>query len=375
MNAASKGHLPVVLYLLQKARADPLIRNKWGETAYDVAVSVFEIHIASLLQKAEQVAWRERSGHDEGYNELAVHITVSVTLFENQRLVGQHPAVISGVSAIVLGSGIRGRQSREGKWTTSGLTRRGIGAFELRMPVGSAIGSAVTSGGRTGVIEAWRSDVELPSRRAPFIMPLPRHRTPGQQQQSQIGSTASGGGEERSHFWLSDWTLDLSNPKVDAESGWQYSSSFDEAEENWSASFIQPSASGTASTSSDTTGHGTKVRRRRWVRLLRRRLDIPPLPFMEPSGHLYTLSPDGVLVPYSAENAAPDQDEFDGGAELTSVPMSSSFSSRRGEDYVSRAKWIAGEPAVSNGDDANALRRSIAKMERAVSELRVGMLG
>lgn len=48
MNAASKGHLPVVLYLLSKQRADPLIRNNWGETAYDIAAAIFEAWICEV---------------------------------------------------------------------------------------------------------------------------------------------------------------------------------------------------------------------------------------------------------------------------------------------------------------------------------------
>jgi hypothetical protein len=48
VNAASKGHLPVVLYLLSKHNADPLVRNNWGETAYDTAAAVFEIWICEV---------------------------------------------------------------------------------------------------------------------------------------------------------------------------------------------------------------------------------------------------------------------------------------------------------------------------------------
>lgn len=48
VNAASKGHLPVVLYLLSKQQADPLVRNNWGETAYDVAAAVFEVWICEV---------------------------------------------------------------------------------------------------------------------------------------------------------------------------------------------------------------------------------------------------------------------------------------------------------------------------------------
>lgn len=48
VNAASKGHLPVVLYLLSKQSANPLIRNNWGETAYDAAAAVFEVWICEV---------------------------------------------------------------------------------------------------------------------------------------------------------------------------------------------------------------------------------------------------------------------------------------------------------------------------------------
>lgn len=51
MNAASKGHLPVVLYLLTKQKANPLIRNKWGETAFDIAAAVFEVWICEVCIK------------------------------------------------------------------------------------------------------------------------------------------------------------------------------------------------------------------------------------------------------------------------------------------------------------------------------------
>jgi hypothetical protein len=48
VNASSKGHLPVVRYLLAKRSADPLVRNNWGETAFDIAAAVFEIFICEV---------------------------------------------------------------------------------------------------------------------------------------------------------------------------------------------------------------------------------------------------------------------------------------------------------------------------------------
>jgi hypothetical protein len=48
VNAASKGHLPVVRYLLSKKGANPFVRNNWGETAFDAAAAVFEIYICEV---------------------------------------------------------------------------------------------------------------------------------------------------------------------------------------------------------------------------------------------------------------------------------------------------------------------------------------
>jgi hypothetical protein len=48
VNASSKGHLPVVLYLMTKQFANPLVRNNWGETAYDAASAVFEVWICEV---------------------------------------------------------------------------------------------------------------------------------------------------------------------------------------------------------------------------------------------------------------------------------------------------------------------------------------
>jgi hypothetical protein len=48
VNAASKGHSPIVIYLLTKQEANPLVRNIWGETAYDAAAAVFEVGICEV---------------------------------------------------------------------------------------------------------------------------------------------------------------------------------------------------------------------------------------------------------------------------------------------------------------------------------------
>jgi len=107
---------------------------------------------------------------------------------------------------------------------------------------------------------------------------------------------------------------------------------------------------------------------------MRRRLDIAPLPFMQPDGAMYQVTSNGVLVPFVQD------DTFDpeGGQELGSMPQSYlSFT----QDYVSRARYLAGSQqgngleSVGGVISAADVRKSITKLERAVLELRAGMLG
>lgn len=65
-------------------------------------------------------------------------------------------------------------------------------------------------------------------------------------------------------MWITDWTIDYSYPFTDPE-GWQYSKSFSESDKKeWTAAI-------------PTAGTGW-VRRRRWIRIMRRRTDLEDLP-------------------------------------------------------------------------------------------------
>ncbi|KAJ8523510.1 hypothetical protein ONZ45_g35 [Pleurotus djamor] len=352
MNAASKGHLPVVLYLLTKQGANPLVRNNWGETAYDVAAAVFEVWICEVLLKAERDRWPTTS---VPYNPLAVHITVPLIVYENQKLDTRLKTLaVSG-----------GRP----KFSASGLGKQGRRApFELRLPL------AEEETNHT-VVPAWRSDVRLPALSDPFKLPKVGHRD-----RPAVDGV-------HSHFWLSDWTLDVTHPGVDAEEGWQYSHHFNDSDEMWVADQPPPlvrllTGSATHSTSSIDPSRSqpsgsrtpqTWVRRRRWVRVMRRRLDIPPLPFLEPDGVMYDLNSDGSLTAH-ASDAESEFDNEGEGQELSTMPVSFSHNSR---DYVARARYIVGsqlpDPDPTQGSGVE-IRRTIAKLERATSELRQGIL-
>lgn len=191
----------------------------------------------------------------------------------------------------------------------------------------------------------------------------------------------------------SDWTLDVTHPGVDAEEGWQYAHTFEAPDDAWTAEQppqLQRLLTGSGAMTAGLSGSGSRgtngssgsrsgapqswVRRRRWVRVMRRRLDIPPLPFMQPDGGLYSLDAEGHLVPYVEESTA----DYSGteGQELGSMPSSGLTSA---QDYVARARYLAGSPhddgeSDAASDSAIQARRAIAKLERATTELRQGIL-
>ena len=104
---------------------------------------------------------------------------------------------------------------------------------------------------------------------------------------------------------------------------------------------------------------------------MRRRLDIPPLPFLQPDGIMYHFTSDGHLVPFMEPSTNEDNEE--GGQELSTMP-STGLSSV--QDYVARARYHAGNSTESPMESISAVeaRRAIAKLVRATTELRQGIL-
>lgn len=176
--------------------------------------------------------------------------------------------------------------------------------------------------------------------------------------------------------------------------GWQYADTFNDPDDLWTAEpppqverllsgngavtsgLPTPSLSTSrgASSSSSRTHQGW-VRRRRWVRLMRRRLDIPPLPFLQPDGSLCLLASDGTFIPYAEEQLhSPGGDD---GQELGSMPTTFWTST---SDYVARARYLVGNSRSRDSSGSEAplsgveTRRTIAKLERATTELRQGLL-
>lgn len=64
VNAASKGYMSIVEFLLDEAHANPLIKNNFGEAAYDVSAAAGESYICEMLEKAGRRWWHLQ--HTEG---------------------------------------------------------------------------------------------------------------------------------------------------------------------------------------------------------------------------------------------------------------------------------------------------------------------
>lgn len=102
-----------------------------------------------------------------------------------------------------------------------------------------------------------------------------------------------------------------------------------------------------------------------------RRKPFPPLPFMEPDGAMYDLAHDGSLIPHVS-----DSENAEGGEEGQELEAMRPNRLSSAHDYVARARYLVGNRSESNDEARSAVetRRAIAKLERATSELRQGIL-
>ncbi|GAA5831894.1 hypothetical protein JCM11251_003923 [Rhodosporidiobolus azoricus] len=410
MNAASKGQLPLVHYLLKQG-AQPLFRNSFGETAYDLAASVFEVQICTVLAAAESAAWIGEDSTRDPYNPLDLHSTIPVVMHENQRLGLPTLKKISSLAQVANGP----------RWSSKALSRNDARAAfsmpplpgvdndepelpcfrsEVGLPVVGKEGELVLperremrSGGRIQVVEnlsrpssvASNSRTPRPSnsRRgsaASTSLNAVLHASssssaplsPSTEPSNISASSASHG--EPAWIWLSDWVVDTTSPRSSPVDGWSYASSFDAPSEEWAPEppiEIQRALEGGPGLPLS----GKKwVRRRQWVRVMRRRVDLPEWGFAD-------------LPPFPRRPSVSRRPSASSVAEPAPVPPFTL-------DYRARAQFFAGNPhplttagnvsdrasirsgltATSALPDRAEGRKSLARLERAADELRRGMV-
>lgn len=401
MNAASKGQLPVVNFFI-KAGAAPFVRNAYGESAFDLAAGVFEVLINSVIATYEASVWAARTAADPtqaGYNPLLLHQTVPVVIHENQRLAQPTLKKFSTLGNLAAGQAPR--------WSSKALSRNdGRTAFTSLPLLGeqvSVFSEAPIAKEEVGLpILGAEGEMVLPSRREVRSGGLAGQSLAANKRTAAAGSgarrssaasspgpaspTASPTGSSAQHglvgepawFWLSDWSVDLTGQRSSAHDGWSYATSFDAPEDEWYAEMPQELRRIIEGGAANWGGQKW-VRRRRLVRLMRRRLDLPDFGFADQAGAALQvdLSEDG---PTTAVEATPGATEPGPAAEVA-------------VDYLARAQFLAGKTMAGSdrasirsgktiGRDADSesgldkveLRRAVARLERAADELRQGMV-
>lgn len=399
VNAASKGNLPIVIFLAKRG-GSPLLRNNFCETAFDLAAAVFEVHVCSVLAVLE-------SSLRTPYNPLILHSTIPVVLHENQRLARPSLKKISSLSAL----------AQSPRWSSVALSRNdGRTAFSFH----SLLGTAKEGSGERPV---FRSEVGLPivgkegelvlpetrevhsagrtgSGRAPPTVAEGNRPAAGNRRTSAssalaavlelssasspltsppISSTstfpvASG---EPAWFWLSDWVrrvpprretsanaaltqiVDLTHQASSPVDGYSYATSFDAPPEEWTSEpppelrlLLEGGGGGLG------LGRQKWVRRRRWVRVMRRRLDLPPWG-------------------YGEEARSREREEVPSSDYLVKALFHAGANPCNATLHSSGAGVCSGKTVTRSEDDAEVdraeLRRTAARLERAADELRAGM--
>lgn len=366
MNASSKGHLPSV-HLLLKRGADPLARNKFGETAFDLAAGVFEVRICEVLGSYEKIAWsaRREKGRREGkeldeYSVCGIHSTVPVVLYENQRLVTPTLSKFSTLSGMLGGeekwtAKVISRNDRRAAFTLPTSILEGIvgeedGEGEERACFKSEVGLPVVgkesklivperrevrSGGRVKIQESNNTTIKQKGKttatKSSASSSLSTVLSSSSTEPSPTSSIAVTSQGTPAWVWLSNWTVDLSSPFSSPQDGWSYSQSFTTPNDEWLPSLPL-----------EGTGNARKwIRRRRWVRVMRRRVDLANWGYLD--------SPTQATI---------------------------------GGDYRSRAEFLIDQNGEDEEQDLGSstgsldgtrTRKSLARLERAADELRSGM--
>ncbi|KAJ1652755.1 hypothetical protein IWQ61_006980, partial [Dispira simplex] len=339
MNAAAVGQTLVVKYLLYHMRANPLIRSGADENAYDVAAatvpSIGTSYLCDLLATAERQWQRQFLPSSEttppGRGSVALdialaysmstppdelmmtHHTVAIIVLENQRL-----PITSAVGSFF-------RRS----FGTPKFSPEALATSDPHMSPWCLVDGTPCTMDR----------VHLPSRNSEPTTAHPLVVLTKEDAAARVDSD---------WYWLTDWFLDLRHPQVHHENGWQYARAFSLPDTHWITepkAVLFPPGSGSLPPTGirpDQTGGAVPwplqvaselapptssswVRRRRWIRVMKRKVDISRLnqrsarlPSLDASVHTpsgeqrnVTLSSSSLPLATGGEN----------GSSITTVPL------------------------------------------------------
>ncbi|KAJ1925958.1 hypothetical protein IWQ60_004219 [Tieghemiomyces parasiticus] len=321
MNAAALGHILAVKYLLFRAQANPLIQSHAGESAYDVAAATVtgpggSTYLCDILAATER-QWRQRIRASGGsvsprpatsssplspadttvppalpsraadlylaycapgqlHDLLVYHHTVVVQLFEHQR---------SGTSSS-FGTLLR-RPFGNPKFTVEQLHRTDPYVAPAALADGTPCNRAYVRLPPTLLLPGTSPHplVLGGDLRRPFLAETDGDATNGAYPAHETTSD---------WFWLTDWSLDTTHPQVNPDDGWQYARAFYLPDAYWipepkavllnalpPTDLVDSSVARQAfpwtlpeGTILPPVTNNSWVRRRRWVRVMKRKVDL-----------------------------------------------------------------------------------------------------
>ncbi|CAG8504378.1 9831_t:CDS:10 [Racocetra fulgida] len=224
--AASRGHTDIVQWLVTDAGAiidleDQTGENCHGESAYDVAAVAHKAYVCELLEKVEREWWRNKRRLLQSSKFLEITVNTQNQPYNVLAFHNTVPIILHENQRLSSTFSLSIRNPP--KYSANNLLKTDCSPWTLQ-PEGKS-----TS----------KDDVHLPLEHS----------------SSSISSKSS----QSDWFWFDDWLVDLSYPRVDSQ-GWQYARKFEDPENLWSESLPLNSNTG--------------VRRRRWVRIMKRRVDL-----------------------------------------------------------------------------------------------------
>ncbi|CAG8803830.1 8724_t:CDS:2, partial [Cetraspora pellucida] len=255
MNAASKGHIIVVKYLLNTGNANPFIKNCLGESAYDIAATSQKVYICEVLEKAER-EWLK--------NKRLLQSNCSLRYDTNCNCMHTNGHTVTLNTTLLTSFFSTATSFNDPMDLPAANQPYDVYAFHNTVPIilhenqrlSSTFSLSIRNPPRYSASNLLKADYS-PWTLHPEGKPSSKDdvRLPLGHSSSSISSKSS----QSDWFWFCDWIVDFSYPRVDSQ-GWQYSRKFEDPDTLWSEAL--PSNSNTG------------VRRRRWVRIMKRIVKI-----------------------------------------------------------------------------------------------------
>ncbi|KAF9393607.1 hypothetical protein CPC16_001597 [Podila verticillata] len=238
-NASSRGYIDIAQVLLEKGEADINARSKMGHSPLinaaskgDVAMALYFLNHANakpfLKNNFSEAAYDVAAANSEAY------LCDILQSSEKQWWKVEHPndqqydvqATHNTVLLVVHEN------------------QRAVGSFPLSFMAPKFAASALLQQDFCG---PWSLPNGRPSTKDDVHLPL------------LTGGSSTKSNTQRGWFWLTEWVVDKTDPNVDSD-GWQYGKSLTEPNQVWTAN-------------APTSG-GNWVRRRKWIRVMKKRVDM-----------------------------------------------------------------------------------------------------